>query len=91
MKAALVDRQEKRKEDEEKKEEERQEFAVPNLSTVKGRSNTPPLKFIQLWHDESIFHAFEGKSTHWGDGTTPVLLSKSRGDGLMASDFICLE
>lgn len=45
-------------------------------------------KTIVIFHDESTFHANEDQTTFWGEKGTTVLRPKSRGSGIMVSDFI---
>lgn len=43
---------------------------------------------VVIFHDESIYHVNEDQSSFWGDKSTHVLRPKSKGAGIMVSDFI---
>ena len=45
-------------------------------------------KTVVLFHDESTFQANEDQSTFWGTKGTTVMKPKSKGSGIMVSDFI---
>ena len=46
-------------------------------------------KTTVLFHDESTFQACDFERTQWGKKDDHVLVPKSRGAGIMVSDFIC--
>ena len=45
-------------------------------------------KNIFIFHDESTFNANDDESLQWGSPETQVIRPKSRGSGIMVSDFI---
>ena len=57
--------------------------------------DTPPAevlaKTIVLFHDESTFQANDYERTQWGTKNDHMLVPKSRGAGIMISDFISEE
>lgn len=54
--------------------------------------DSPPddqvLKTVFLFHDESTFQANDDQSTFWGTENMTFLRPKSKGTGIMVSDFI---
>jgi len=53
---------------------------------------SPPLarreKNIFIFHDESTFNANDDESLQWGKSDSQIIRPKSRGSGIMVSDFI---
>ena len=45
-------------------------------------------KTVIFFHDESIYHVNEDQPSFWGDSNTHVLRPKSKGAGIMVSDFL---
>ena len=45
-------------------------------------------KNIFIFHDESTFNANDDKSLQWSRTESQVIRSKTRGSGIMVSDFI---
>ena len=45
-------------------------------------------KTVIFFHDESIYHVNEDQPSFWGDSNTHVLKPKSKGAGIMVSDFV---
>ena len=45
-------------------------------------------KNIFIFHDESTFNAIDDESLQWGRPESQVICPKSRGSGIMVSDFI---
>lgn len=45
-------------------------------------------KLVLLYHDESIFSVNETQTWMWGTEDKPAILPKTKGSGLMVSDFI---
>ena len=41
-----------------------------------------------IYHDESIFNTNEGQSWMWGEEDRPAILPKTKGSGIMVSDFV---
>ena len=41
-----------------------------------------------IYHDESIFNTNEGQTWFWGTGDEPYIQPKTKGAGIMVSDFI---
>ena len=58
------------------------------------RAATPPAtaetmkKLVLIYHDESIFNSSEGQSWMWAAEDMVVLRPKTKGSGIMVSDFI---
>ena len=58
------------------------------------RTATPPSDaetrktLVQIYHDESIFNTNEGQTWMWATENTPVIQPKTKGAGVMVSDFI---
>ena len=59
------------------------ERAVTPTVDTKGKKN-----LVMIFHDESIFSANEGQSWIWGTGDHPYIQPKTKGAGIMVSDFI---
>lgn len=45
-------------------------------------------ELVLLYHDESIFNTNEGQTWMWATDNTPVIQPKTKGAGVMVSDFI---
>lgn len=45
-------------------------------------------KTVVFFHDESTFQANEDQPTFWGTKGTTVMKPKSKGSGIMVSDFV---
>ena len=43
---------------------------------------------VILYHDESIYNSNEGQTWMWGEEERPALLPKTKGSGVMVSDFV---
>ena len=56
-----------------------------------GEISKPCTKFVLVTHDESTFSANDDESYHWKLKGTQPLKSKSRGKGLMVSDFLTAD
>ena len=58
------------------------------------RTATPPSDaetrkmLVQIYHDECIFNSNEGQTWMWATENTPVIQPKTKGAGVMVSDFI---
>ena len=58
------------------------------------RATTPPAdaetrkRLVVIYHDESIFHINEGQTWAWGTQDRPFIQPKTKGAGIMVSDFI---
>ena len=46
-------------------------------------------KMVILYHDETAFQSNDHEHAHWGTKDDHVLLPKTKGAGIMISDFIC--
>ena len=57
----------------------------PEDPSVKERVHKFAIRFI---HDESIFHSTDGQKYWWCEPGSNVLLTKSKGAGLMVSGYI---
>lgn len=57
------------------------------------RPVTPPpdaetrKKLVLIYHDESIFNANEGQLWAWATGDDPIIQPKTKGAGIMISDY----
>ena len=56
-------------------------------------STSPPperndKKLVLFYHDESIFNVNEAQTWMWGSADKPAILPKTKGSGIMVSDFI---
>ena len=61
-------------------------LALPeDLETLRSRVLA---KTIVLFHDESTFQANDYECTQWGTKDDRMLVPKSKGAGIMISDFI---
>ena len=56
---------------------------LPDVTVSPQSDNT-----IFWFHDESSYNANDNQTTIWKDSTMQVIKPKSRGAGLMVSDFI---
>ena len=45
-------------------------------------------KELVIFHDESIFNTNEGQTWMWGESEQPAILPKTKGSGIMVSDFV---
>lgn len=58
------------------------------------RALTPPIdaesrkRLVLIYHDESIFNTNEGQTWAWATGEEPIIQPKTKGAGIMVSDFI---
>lgn len=43
---------------------------------------------VVIYHDESIYNTNEGQAWMWGEEDRPALLPKTKGSGIMVSDFV---
>lgn len=55
---------------------------------VRIESDEDKKKLVVLFHDESIYNTNEGQSWMWGEDDHPALLPKTKGSGIMVSDFV---
>ena len=45
-------------------------------------------KLVMIYHDESIFCTNEAQTWMWGEADKPAILPKTKGSGIMVSDFV---
>ena len=45
-------------------------------------------KLVLIYHNESIFNTNKGHKWAWGTGEEPIIQSKTKGAGIMVSDFV---
>ena len=45
-------------------------------------------ELVLIYHDESIFNTNEGQTWMWGESERPAILPKTKGSGIMVSDFV---
>ena len=45
-------------------------------------------ELVIIFHDESIFNTNEGQTWMWGESERPAILPKTKGSGIMVSDFV---
>ena len=55
---------------------------------VRIESDEDKKKLVVLFHDESIYNTNEGQPWMWGEDDHPALLPKTKGSGIMVSDFV---
>ena len=55
---------------------------------VRDESDEGKKELVVLYHDESIYNSNEGQTWMWGEEERPALLPKTKGSGLMISDFV---
>ena len=60
--------------------DERAATPPPNAATLK--------RLVLIYHNESIFNTNEGQMWGWATGEKPIIQSKTKGAGIMVSDFI---
>ncbi len=64
---------------------------LPGPSTASELSAPPERhdkKLVMIYHDESIFCTNEGQTWIWGTEDKPAILPKTKGSGIMVSDFV---
>ena len=77
-----------------KKVEELKDDQLPPPPCSDERAATPPpdtetrKKLVLIYHDESIFNTNEGQTWMWATEDAPILQPKTKGSGIMESDFI---
>ena len=57
-------------------------------STSASASAPTYKKLVMIYHDESIFNTNEGQTWMWGTDNNPAILPKTKGSGIMVSDFV---
>ena len=55
---------------------------------VRQEEDEEKKKLVLLYHDESIYNSNEGQTWMWGEEERPALLPKTKGSGVMVSDFV---
>ena len=45
-------------------------------------------ELVTIFHDESIFNTNERQTRMWGESERPAILLKTKGSGIMVSDFV---
>ena len=74
--------------------EDLREFHLPPPPPSDERPATPPpdaetrKKRVLIYHGESIFNTNEGQTWFWGTGDEPFIQPKTKGAGIMVSDFV---
>ena len=58
------------------------------MAAVPGPDAESQKQLTLIYHDESIFNTNEGQSWMWATEDTPVIQPKTKGSGIMVSDFI---
>ena len=56
--------------------------------TVRDEREEEKKDLVVIYHDESIYNSNEGQTWMWGEEERPALLPKTKGSGLMVSDFV---
>ena len=70
------------------------ESHLPPPPVSDERAVTPPpnaeslKRLVLIYHDESIFNTNEGQKWAWATGEEPIIQPKTKGAGIMISDFI---
>ena len=59
-----------------------------DASRVQDRSNEDKKTLLLISHDESIYNSSEGQMGMWAEEDHPAILPKTKGRGIMVSDFI---
>ena len=60
-----------------------------NIPSTSASASTPTdKKLVMIYHDESIFNTNEGQTWMWGTDNNPAILPKTKGSGIMVSDFV---
>ena len=62
--------------------------AVQALPDVDGPTNERIAKTVVFFHDESTFMSNEDQPTQWGTKGEKMMKPKSKGAGIMVSDFV---
>ena len=55
---------------------------------IRQESDEDKKKLVVIYHDESIFNTNEGQTWMWGEDDRPAILPKTKGSGIMVSDFV---
>ena len=63
-------------------------FSANRPSTSASASAPTDKKLVMIYHDESIFNTNEGQTWMWGTDNNPAILPKTKGSGIMVSDFV---
>jgi hypothetical protein len=58
------------------------------MAPVPGPDAEFQKQLVLIYHDESLFNTNEGQSWMWATEDTPVIQPKTKGSGIMVSDFI---
>ena len=48
-------------------------------------------KLVLIYHDESIFNTNEGQVWMWAGEDVPIIQPKTKGSGIMVSDFVAVH
>ena len=62
--------------------------AMKALPDVDGPTNERRAKTVVFFHDETTFMSNEDQSTQWGMKGERIMKPKSKGAGIMVSDFV---
>ena len=54
---------------------------------VRLEANEEKKELVIIFHNESIFNTNEGQTWMWGESEWPAILPKTKGSGIMVSDF----
>ena len=55
---------------------------------VRDESDDEKKTLVVIYHDESILNTNEGQQWMWGEEERPAILPKTKGSGIMVSDFV---
>ena len=55
---------------------------------VRQEEDEEKKELVVIYHDESIFNTNEGQKWMWGEEERPAILPKTKGSGIMVSDFV---
>ena len=81
-----------------KKLKELKETHLPPPPCSDERAAIPPPdaetrqnQFLYTYHDESIFNTNEGRTWMWEGKDAPIIQPKTKGTGIMVSDFVDVQ
>ena len=58
------------------------------MAPVPGPDAESQKQLVLIYHNESILHTNEGQTWMWATEDTPVIQPKTKGSGIMVSDFV---
>ena len=55
---------------------------------IRSEEDDEKEELVVIYHDESTFNTNEGQTWIWGEDDRPAILPKTKGSGIMVSDFV---